>query len=1129
MASPAAPPTPLARLLTDPSLGRYVELETRLRPSETIHAPSGRTTVVHRLPVITSEGVRRIVDYLRGAGDFTSLPARRYGALEVSLDQWGGAAAGRMRPKLRVELSDDDDTLTEYVHAGCVFGDSPLLRAAWGKRMIKGTYIRDDASRGDGDQGPIRMAHSIEIPVGTGEESRRALSAAMGRWVSDARVLRNLAVLTPGEISNTVNTQWRRTFRYVQRQSFIRRSEGDRAITPVRVDISATRIVPGTGPTVGMPPPLSWEVEVEYVGTGYTRTAGGDMPARVVSNLVKVCRDLGFALLRQPPDSASFIDPEEARATLSALGALRDRTIRIRNTDRYVSVPKPRPVASLLDLCGTSLWTPKADGVSATLFVRWVEPGSDEPEERAHCKAYVLTDDGSTGLVVRGAPDDAARNLPEKLANSILVGEYTTATDGTTPLFLVFDALVVGGESLVRKEFEYRKGKAEELIGGLGRRQSFVWMKPFAKTHETALDYAPTVEVATGLRYRTDGVIIMGHGPLHVPGHTRPQVLKWKPRNEQTIDLLVHYDQTNGRFLFLCGGEVYLNAGRDERGASSRRTRRRRGGGRRGASRETRVYTYVPFVYEGVAWPRCSRDGGVAVDDAAGRCPPIESEAREAAGGVDLRIGDGMIVEFRVEPMPGGEGDRLVPVRMREDKTARYRRAMATVQRRQRRENDHESRTRGALAGALARHYKRSLESMRAIRHVPRLPHEWVGLSRPHGFDFPDVGGNKFENAVQTVDLARNPIAIEDIRGEREAGGVWATSYFGHREVRPLSVRHMVSRNNTGKGALIDRALDVATLRGNSRLRVLDLACGEGNDLPRWRVRHHRIETLVGIDRDECAVVEARRRLALRANGNVSDRTVYLQGDFETEGFVSPGGRANRGVAVASAEATFHVITIFFAVHYAKDAAAGDGLRALFRALAGKLVSGGVLVLTYMDAPSVLALLPSGSETYAHEGHFEVRNVVGEGASSSPHWDIYIRGLGHIPRESHVSRDELKEGAAGANLTCVLDEGLWESIPTTSLGANPGGPEAALGRTYRALIFHKAPHPPADRDGACPRDDEGDDEGPLVTLSPTDDDPDDDYPEQRNLYTPPYNPTSPSSPTYAPPPSDEDIPSIELA
>ena len=52
-------------------------------------------------------------------------------------------------------------------------------------------------------------------------------------------------------------------------------------------------------------------------------------------------------------------------------------------------------------------------------------------------------------------------------------------------------------------------------------------------------------------------------------------------------------------------------------------------------------------------------------------------------------------------------------------------------------------------------------------------------------------------------------------------------------------------------------------------IRALDLACGEGNDLNRWKDIDRKLGgrlRLVGVDIDRCAVFEARRRAKLPAN-----------------------------------------------------------------------------------------------------------------------------------------------------------------------------------------------------------------------------------------------------------------------
>ena len=309
---------------------------------------------------------------------------------------------------------------------------------------------------------------------------------------------------------------------------------------------------------------------------------------------------------------------------------------------------------------------------------------------------------------------------------------------------------------------------------------------------------------------------------------------------------------------------------RSGRGGGKVRDRRADPHGRREAVRRGRTRPEVrKWKPQGLTVDLCSMgcvrgDAGQSLArkaSGAGRSP---SSKRPAEGG---RFRDGVVVEFRFD------GDNIVPVRVRDDKSARVSGAFQKVRQAMQRESSADRKQRLAKASELG------------------VPAEWIGLRRANGaWEFPDIAANNETTVRRTRECALNPLNLEVL-----SAFLQGTSYFGQRQSKHAGMQRAVRLNNDAKLVLLRSIIDnTQYVRKGQWLNVLDLACGEGNDLPRWKSIARHLKTYLGVDRDICAVVEARRRLAF----------VYTRAFRRSERGAAPRVHAGRSRAAGRCRGT---------------------------------------------------------------------------------------------------------------------------------------------------------------------------------------------------------------------------------
>lgn len=173
---------------------------------------------------------------------------------------------------------------------------------------------------------------------------------------------------------------------------------------------------------------------------------------------------------------------------------------------------------------------------------------------------------------------------------------------------------------------------------------------------------------------------------------------------------------------------------------------------------------------------------------------------------------------------------------------------------------------------------------------------------------------------------------------ERKAGepSVQAAVADHYNKVRSVGLGKERAQSHIGGirdfNNLVKRALIVTHLeRGQA---VLDLCCGKGGDLPKFRIRRPRLAVLV--DHADASVREAKRR---------------HDGSFEAQFYVADCHKARLHDALPEG-LEFDLVSCQFAFHYALETE--DRLRGILRNVSDRLKPGGTFIGTTVDAHALL-------------------------------------------------------------------------------------------------------------------------------------------------------------------------------
>ena len=930
-----------------------MEYEVRVQTTERV-SPSGQ--IISRVPAITMVAVQSIYEHMKDTYKCERATER---FMRIDISPQRNYRMMSMAPRLRVKIKSSDLEL--------FYKTKKIPAYAWNNREIKLTLHRGELN------GPLNRTVSAEIgldktsvkPGGSADlqirsicqfyEHKRHENTQFIR--TDLRILKDLPIdsiglRSSGRLGVVGRPGLAVSSRYIQRKSLYPKDKRD----AVRMDISyVRRTADGSVPRAADHSPLSSiEIEVERTG-GEKASRGWWEPLENAANQALEA----ILLVRKPYQT------REASAL-----ALADFERFIKRTPFAGKVLKPRPVTKNSELCGVNRLTDKADGVTAHLLV--TPDGSP----------YVITNDGLSpnGRVIRTADLERMYDpgtetaVPKDIASTLLIGELvvppTSGSRPAKPVFLVFDALIVGNLEQTSLRLDDRLAAAQRVVsyfaGGTSHTSRppqkeisriasegkepmphinsydgdyqwwpFLWMKKFDVVPDVTADWE-----RGDLPYHTDGIILMSDAPIHCVGRTPPVVVKWKPRKQQTVDLLVYRDRTKGVLL------LYMD--------------------RFGVAPSTR-YMFAPV------------SPSIATFD----------EGSLAA------IEDGVIAEFLVmRGIDSTEPGVLTFVKIRADKTARYQKGMQQAQRAMCRETGGQMNMRRMVVD---RHEKDHFDGR-------RIPDEWAGTCRNGKWEFPGVANNR-KVLLQTLEIAQLRVLTDD-GADRDRKRQFINkhvSYFDKRRKKTWLGRRQADCNNLAKELLMGFALAKSSTYAPPK-NVLDLCCGEGNDLNRWNRLCSRIGEFVGIDRDLCNAVEAERRLDLSSKKKLRAKAKCHRGDMETlaelRTLVPFGG--------------FDVITVFMAIHYSQRY-----IRKFLDELAKWSAPGGLLIMTYMDSDLIAANMKGGDVFAGTNGeNFEVRK-----GPDDDSWDVTIGGIGKMINEPKFNLGVLQSGigasasAGGAPMT----------------------------------------------------------------------------------------------------------------
>ncbi len=790
--------------------------------------------------------------------------------------------------------------------------------------------------------------------------------------------------------------------------------------TEYKCDISLSRRVDSYIPSVyegtneTIIPPYEYEIEFELLGNNKGIN---------VSELEKVACTVSCDLLwgRRINERSPFPSLPDIRASLTTFNTLRQIV-------ENKTVPKAVPTKDIFSMCGTTFYTNKADGVTAYLVTVWSSDGKE-------LVPYVITPDAAAknGYLSRIPPMGTYSPIPANGENgpSLLIGELVYLNNKANklvgkPRFLAFDALVINNKSVISEELEdrlefMRKEVIEKLqvpvIGIIPTPKavvSFVIAKEIIRIPDPN-ESALTYQ-ADDKYYDKDGIIFMGSGPIYSgPKRTRPRVLKWKEAKDQTVDLLVHYSQTKNKLILLCGDTFEVP---DNYG------------------KNVSIYTYKTL--------------------------PIADDTGIKLNNVD----DDTIVEFRVDVDGHNTSESspiLVPVRTRVDKTARYHRALRHMSTVMRNESARMRATRLHLTTALRRKVPGGVDTMRP---------EWLGVQKGRQWNFPEPGANNKLVFIETMKLAHNPLTLSNIF---DNASIWRSSYFRNRTRKPPSLKAMVFANNKIKEYVMK---SVMNMQNKTKWKVLDLGCGEGNDLPRWFRLRKKIEWYLGVDIDVCGIVEARRRLRLSHYRSFHKKATYRVGQFlppETDGSFVDGSFVDnkfksiwKDDAIATEDTNIDLVTCFFAIHYAL--AEESGLVKMLTRVKNKLGSHGRFAISFMDAERVLMAM-EGSNSVEHNDHYRIgttpqnsRQEESKTANDNyDKWYVYMVGIGKEISEPRLTYTTLIDAADTVGLEIDREIAIREVLGgNTDKGVNEycakhgiHTDEKRLMGFYRHIVFKK--------------------------------------------------------------------------
>lgn len=843
-------------------LEKYTEIEASVLLSEKTESSN-----ISRITNISLSTINRIITMLKNNTNFKYIKEKVYMNIEYILNK------DPALPRLRIEVNDNNNDLES------LYNNKIIKQEIWNKRIIK-----QRMSNYDNSDIPVRIKKSIEI---------NCIDTALNLWISEsnpilANYLHNLKTIQKTKLEKelfSLNSK-NLAIRYIKRISY----KNDE----IRIDLSAIRFSKNML-TSKTPEFINYEIEIEYIGTKKYKE----------NILLDGMKKYVLPIMLDTPNPSFLLK----RHTLNIQNKYYEFINQI-SIGKIPFMPKAKPLKNSINLCGVKYVSIKADGVTAYLFIDNLG------------NAFVVTKDSKNGILFRKVPSNRInQDRYSEYNNCLLIGELVKYSNEQH--FLVFDiiAYTTKGKvtSLLDKYIDFRLDILGKIVNALASSKNpFIKFKPFKKILQDGKSIDLIKFNNEEQPYKKDGFIFMGNQPLYIKGYTRPDVLKWKPKEQQTIDLLIYYDFVSEKQLYLYARRFIIN-------------------------KSETIYTFAPVDFKKL------------------KIKPPNSLKTEN----NSYIGPDMIVEFAII------NNILVPIRIREDKTARHILAMNKMK------NIKHKNQKDKIINKLLK------EINNYEPNLKYFPIEWVGNKRSKrnshtkkievSWSFPDPTANNDTFIIDTINIINTFNTIELSKLNTFISN--QKSYFTDRKEKSESLKLMTIFNNNVKALLLSNVL-----QNKISVKILDLACGDGNDLPRWNKFNKIIKKYDGFDKDKCALYEANKRINL-------DKYKYFKSKITFR-------EADMGNIILNKQ--YDLITIFHAIHYAKE-----NFASLFSTLSKHLNMNGHIILIYMDESNVK---PSKKSKWFIE-------------DKDTHWNVNINGIGGL--EPKLSLKDIQSEIKLHNLEIV--------------------------------------------------------------------------------------------------------------
>lgn len=643
--------------------------------------------------------------------------------------------------------------------------------------------------------------------------------------------------------------------------------------------------------------PFTYEIEMEYVG-------GDSNNSKDIFNSLLVNMNI---LLKLYQGSSLLIRDEEKNIIIDGYNKLVDVSNRNKGRFEFIAAnPVTLHVKHLLEehtpnIMESYAVTDKADGLRHLLYVY----------ENGEC--YLIDNNKNItkcNVNVKG------------WKNSLIEGEYISELN----TFLVYDMLFERGNDIRsnnlyiketdvknanKSRLNYLSSFVKDVVGGSGI--VIVEKKYMFGTGENIFKKAKMIW-SMERNYKIDGLIFIPYNtPYPLNGRTWTKLLKWKPNDLNSIDFLVKvvkndkgedkrspyiYEGTNSglnKVVQYKSLELFVGGLKDVINKSN--------------GNWTKQAFPIPFNP-----PSSKTDINIAnilLDD-RGRmmCKDPLSDRYYV-------IEDNMIVEFVWEKDPLFYWK---PLRIREDKTEKYLKGEPVFGNSEMVANDN-----------------------------------WLSIQNPVTLDMITTGvipesaiKKALEKNTKSNNKKNNSVNNSATVNENKYYKNTNINEFNYEDRMPFQRFH----NSVVKRNLIK---DIAQVAGNGAL--LDLACGKGGDLPKWK--DGKFKKVIGIDNDKSGLEYAENFYKKYSNKDKPDVT-FIWGDSGR--LIFPGyeaaldEKAREQMMTAIPEKNmFNVVSLQFALHYFfKDE---KTLRTLLQNVSDNLNKNGYFIGTCFDGNKILKLL----------------------------------------------------------------------------------------------------------------------------------------------------------------------------